>query len=201
MGIKYAVSRKPAVPSGGPAAYSISNSPELRKFSTEIRSVVRELRACYNPMDIARAVADAINAEAGRRPERALDRAAARGLVVREEAKHEEGGNVSADEAARMLGISKTSILERYKKGRVLGWREARQNAVRFPYWQFSVDGMLKGLPEVLAILGHSPHIDDWGKIMFFLNPRQSLHGERPLDALRHGRQAVVEGLAWGDVE
>ena len=127
----------------GAVSYSIANSPEMRNFSTEIRALVRGLRARYNPMDIARAIADAINAEAGRRPERALDRAVARGLVVREEAKHEEGGNVSADEAARMLGISKTSVLERYKKGRILGWREARQNAVRFPYWQFSVDGML----------------------------------------------------------
>ena len=184
----------------GAVSYSIANSPEMRDFSTEIRALVRGLRARYNPMDIARAIADAINAEAGRRPERALDRAVARGLVVREEAKHEEGGNVSADEAARMLGISKTSVLERYKKGRILGWREARQNAVRFPYWQFSVDGMLKGMTEVLAILGEAPHIDDWGRIMFFLNPRQSLDGERPLDALRHGRQTAVERLAWDDV-
>ena len=183
------------------ATYSVASSPELQRFSGEIRSLFRELRARFNPMDIAHAVANAINAEAGRRPERALDRAAARGLVLREEAKSEEGGNVSADEAARMLHISKTSVLERYKKGRVLGWREARQNAVRFPYWQFSVDGMLKGLPEVLAILDQAPHIDDWGRVMFFLNPRQSLQGERPLDALRHGRQSVVEKLAWGDVE
>ncbi len=151
-------------------------------------------------MEIARAVADAIMAEAGPKPERAMDRAAARGLVVREEAKQEEGGNISADEAARILGISKTSILERYKKGRVLGWREARQNAVRFPTWQFSPDGVLKGLAEVLAIL-QSPHMDDWGRVMFFLNPRQSLQGLRPLDALRQGRQKAVEQLAWADVE
>jgi len=185
----------------GSAVYTAGPPPKLRRLSEEIRGVVRELGVYCSPVEVARAVADAINAEAGSRPDRALDRAAARGLILREEAKQQEGGHLSADEAARMLGISKTSVLERYKKGRILGWREPRQNAVRFPYWQFSVDGMLKGLPEILVILGHSTHIDDWGRIMFFLNSRESLRGERPLDALRQGRPREVERLAWSDVE
>jgi hypothetical protein len=36
---------------------------------------------------------------------------------------------------------------------------------------------------------------------MFFLNPRNSLEGKRPLDALSEGNVSLVERLAWGDVE
>jgi hypothetical protein len=89
-------------------------------------------------------------------PNKALDRAMARGLFLRESAKKEEGGSISADEAARRLGISKTSVLKRYKKGQLLGWREAKQKSVRFPVWQFSKDGILTGLSEVLSILSKS---------------------------------------------
>jgi len=134
-------------------------------------------------------------------PNKALDRAMARGLFLRESAKQEEGGSISADEAARRLGISKTSVLKRHKNGQWLGWRETKQKAVRFPVWQFSEDGILTGLSEVLSILSKSPQIDDWGRIMFFLNPRNSLAGKRPLDALSEGNVPLVERLAWGDVE
>lgn len=37
-----------------------------------------------------------------------MDRAAARGLMVRETIKQEEGGHISAEDTARALGISKT---------------------------------------------------------------------------------------------
>jgi len=47
----------------------------------------------------------------------------------------EEGDHISADQAARRLGISKTSILEKFKKRQLLGWRETKQRAVRFPVW------------------------------------------------------------------
>jgi hypothetical protein len=132
---------------------------------------------------------------------KALDRAMARGLFLRESAKQAGGGSISADEAARRLGISKTSVLKRYKKGQLLGWRETKQKAVRFPVWQFSKDGVLTGLSEVVSILSKSPQIDDWGRIMFFLNPRNSFRGKCALDALREGNVSVVERLAWADVE
>ena len=120
---------------------------------------------------------------------------------MREEAKQEEGGHISADQAARMLGISKTSVLEKFKKGQLLGWRETRQKAVRFPIWQFVGGEILRGLPEVLNILSQASQIDDWGRVMFFLNRRNSLRGKRPLDALREGKVPLVKRLAWADVE
>jgi hypothetical protein len=110
-----------------------------------------------------------------------------------------EGGSVSADTAARMLGMSKTSILRRFEKGQLLGWRDIRQNAVRFPVWQFSDHGVLVGLEHILGILRKTP-LSDWGRVSFFLEKRQSLNGLRPLDWLRQGRIDEVERVAWADL-
>ena len=40
-------------------------------------------------------------------PNKALDRAMARGVFLRESAKQEDGGSISAEEAARRFGIPK----------------------------------------------------------------------------------------------
>ncbi len=169
------------------------------RLSEELRPILGKYQQMKNA-EIARAVVHA-RFELMHQPDKALERALARGLFVREAAKQEEGGNISADQAAHRLGISKTSVLERFKKGQLLGWRETRQKAVRFPVWQFAHDEVLTGLPKVLSILSKSSQIDDWGRIMFFLNPRDSLEGKRPLDALREGRIPLVERLAWSEVE
>jgi hypothetical protein len=169
------------------------------RLSQELRPILGKYHEMKND-GIARAVVHARFALMPQ-PDQALERAQARGLLVREAAKLEEGGNISADQAARRLNLSKTSVLEKFKKGQLLGWRETRQKAVRFPVWQFAQNEILAGLPEVLSILSKSSKIDDWGRIMFFLNPRDSLKGKRPLDVLRQGKTPLVERLAWGDVE
>jgi hypothetical protein len=53
-----------------------------------------------------------------------------------------EGGSLSAEEAARELGIPKAAILARYRKGTLIGWNDERQDAARSPVWQFK-DGAL----------------------------------------------------------
>jgi hypothetical protein len=174
---------------------------QKKRLTEDLRPIVVKYRRAFNSIELMELLRDALLAEANDLPNRALDRALARGLSVREAAKQEEGGNISADEAARSLSISKTSVLEKFKKGRLLGWRETRQKAVRFPVWQFVEGEILAGVTEVLAILSKAPQIDDWGRVMFFLNRRNSLGGMRPLDALREGKVAEVERLAWGDVE
>src|ERR1700730_71357 len=171
------------------------------RLTKDLLPIVEKYRKKLDSVELIQALAEAVLAGAKDLPDRAFDRAFARGLSVRESAKREEGGNISAAQAARRLGISKTSILQMFKKGQLLGWRETRQKAVRFPIWQFKEDEVLPGIPEVLSILSKSSQIDDWGRIMFFLNPRNSLSGKRPLDALREGRLPQVERLAWGSVE
>ena len=60
---------------------------------------------------------------------------------------------------------------------------------------------MLNGLEETLEILAQSKNLDDWGKALFFVNPRESLKQQRPLDLLREGKVAQVKALAQSYVE
>jgi hypothetical protein len=127
--------------------------------------------------------------------------ALARGLAVREKMAAAEGGNVSADEAAHLLGITKQSVLNLYHGGKVLAWKTEKQGAFRFPVWQFTEGRRLPGLEEVLVKLSADQALDDWGKIGFFLKSLESLGGKRPLDLLRAGQFAPVLRAAEAYVE
>ena len=75
----------------------------------------------------------------------------------------------------------------------LLAWREERLQAARFPRWQFDEHGRtLGGLTEVLECLNRDPHLDAWGKVLFFLQTRESLDDQRPLDLLRKGKVKEV---------
>jgi hypothetical protein len=146
----------------------------------------------YDPISVAEIVIHAVerNLARSKKPQSALAAAMIRGVAARQTIKEEAGGGISAEDARRFLGnISRQAVLYRFRKGRLLGWREARQNAVRFPVWQFSEQGgMQSGIEEVLEILLSSTAVDEWGAILFFLNRRSSLNDKRPLDALRSGQ-------------
>jgi len=123
-----------------------------------------------------------------------LTLALARGLEARQQLAEAEGGSLSSEEAARLLGISKTAVLKRLEAGRLL--------AARFPRWQFDDRGrVLVGLEEVLAILNQDERLDAWGQILFFLQEKGSFGSRRPLDLLRHGRLKAVCLAAGAYVE
>jgi len=134
-------------------------------------------------------------------PRAGLAIALLRGRMAREELKHEEGGSLSTSQVAEKLGISKTAVLKRYNLRQLVGWKEARQGAVRLPVWQFSDDNVLSGIPEVLAILNKASWMDDWARVLFFLNRRSSLGDLRPLDLLRNGTHKPVLETARAAIE
>lgn len=165
-------------------------------FARSFRPALVKAAETYDPLEIVRMVMAVVSEQlpVDRKPQSRLARAMARGNVAREEMKLQEGGSCSAEEAGVRLGISKVAALKRFQKGQLLGWREAKQNAVRFPVWQFHEDDTLTGLIGVLAALEGAEEIDDWAKILFFLNPLSSLDGKRPLDLLRAGN---VQRVIW----
>jgi hypothetical protein len=172
-----------------------------RKDVSKIETLFRALLSRHSETEVAQLVvlAAARNLAGARKPRSGMAMAMMRGVLAQQGIKEAEGGGVSAEEARPFLGnITRQAVLDRYKKGRLLGWRENRQNAVRFPLWQFTAKGTLPGLEEVLAILRSSPAADDWGAILFFLNKRDSLGGKRPLDALREGDIEAVKRAAHG---
>jgi len=115
--------------------------------------------------------------------------ALARGLAARQQLARAEGGSLSSAEVARLLGISKATVLRRLEAGQMVAWHEGRRQGARFPRWQFDRDGqLLVGLEEVLGILNRGERLDSWGKVLFFLLPQSSFGHKRPLELLREGR-------------
>lgn len=181
----------------------ISELPKKQQaFARTFRPALAKAAENHDPLDVVRMVMAVVGEQlpANRKPQTSLARAMARGNVAREEMKSSEGGSLSAEEAGAKLGISKAATLKRFQKGQLLGWREAKQNAVRFPVWQMEDNDVIPGLPKVLAVLDGTGEIDDWAKIVFFLTPLASMDGKRPLDLLRSGNLQKVVWAAQGIV-
>jgi hypothetical protein len=112
--------------------------------------------------------------------------AIARGELVRNKLAA-ENGSLSADRAAHLLGVSKSTLLRRWRRHCLVGWKRGR--SVRFPVWQFSEGKVLEGVETVLRILNSD---DQWRLMLYFLANRRSLCGRRVLDLLRDGKVAKV---------
>jgi hypothetical protein len=131
-------------------------------------------------------------------PGNRLANAIARGIPARQKLVESEGGSLSAEAAARELGISKAAILKRYHMGRLIAWREERQKAVRFPVWQFQNGRVLDGIEPTLKVLNAGSRLDDFGRMLFFLSRSRFLGGARPLDCLREAKLRKVLHAAEG---
>lgn len=116
---------------------------------------------------------------AGLRTSDPLAPARLRGLAVQRRLLALEGGSVSSQQMAALLGISRQAIDKRRKRGTLIGLDLGRRGYV-YPVWQ--VD--LPGLPEVLARLGG---LSPWGQLGFFLATNAWLDDRSPLAALRAG--------------
>jgi hypothetical protein len=176
--------------------------PGDREIVDEFQAVLENSRKKAGPVKLAHLASIAFSAafpstKKGNR----LANAIARGLSARQQLIAEEGGSLSADEAAKEIGLSKTAILNRYHHGHIIGWREERQNAVRFPVWQFSQHHVIPGIEQTLRVLNQEGRIDDWGRMLFFLQKNRRLNGRRPLDYLRENKIEPVLVAAQGYVE
>jgi hypothetical protein len=110
-----------------------------------------------------------------------------RGDSLRQKLVDAKGGSLSAEDAARALGISKAALLKRYKNGKPIAWRAERQSPVRFPIWQFREHKIVGGIEESLKILNANDLLNDFGIVLFFLAKHRFLGGKRPMDCLREG--------------
>jgi hypothetical protein len=108
----------------------------------------------------------------------------ARGIRARKELELTEGGSLSAEEMANPLGKTRPGIDYLRRKGLIVAWR-TKQGRWRYPTWQLTDQGGL--LPGVVGSLKALNTRSEWEPMIFFLSPRESLGGKRPLDLLRAG--------------
>jgi hypothetical protein len=115
-----------------------------------------------------------------------------RGLRVREQLLHAEGGTWDAAEVADHLHLTRQGVNRRRRTGALVALDVGRLG-YRYPAWQFTRGGTLRGLEDVLHVLrAHDP----WMQLTFMLGPNPRLDGETPLAALRAGRHTEVEAAA-----
>lgn len=119
-----------------------------------------------------------------------------RGEIVREKLATVEGGSISIAQTARQLGVSKTTVLRRWRHHRLIAWKLGR--SVRVPTWQFVGRSTLKGIEEVLQIFKSN---DQWRVMLYFLGNRSALAHRRPLDLLRRGKVTEVVAHAKAHAE
>lgn len=111
-----------------------------------------------------------------------------RGLAVKRRLLDMEGGAISSQQIAALLGISRQAVDKRRRRGTLIGLDLGRRGYV-YPVWQ--VD--LPGLPEVLATL---EELSPWAQAGFFLAPNAWLADRTPLAALRTGEMDAVRSAA-----
>ena len=175
---------------------------DARDFVDALSKALKEKSARLSPTQLVTLAAEAIQKTfTGSSTQDKLAKAMARGLSIREKMAAAEGGTMSAEETARLLRLTKQSILNLYHGGKLLGWKTAKQGAIRFPVWQFADSEKLAGLDEVLSRLNSSGPLDDWAKVGFFLQEHHLLHGKRPLDLLRENKLSPVLKAADAYVE
>lgn len=122
-----------------------------------------------------------------------LKKAKLKGIQKKKDLLEAEGGCLNTQEAVTVLGITRAAVHKRITQGKkdaLLGIL-AGKHGFYIPAWQFSDNGMLDGVSEVLQALREN-EIDPWGQLIFFLTPDMRLAGARPLDELRAGNKALV---------
>ncbi len=106
-----------------------------------------------------------------------------RAVEVKRRLLEAEGGTISAEDAGRLLGMSRQAVDKKRRGGQLLALPVGSRQ--RYPVWQFKDGAMLPGLADVLAALRTS---SAWVQAAFFLSRNTRLGETRPLDLLRQGR-------------
>lgn len=113
-----------------------------------------------------------------------------RGIRAKQRLLQAEGGVVSGQEFADLVGVSRQAIDKRRRNGTLIGLALGKRGYV-YPVWQAEVG--LGGLKPVFAELSE---YGPWTQAVFMLTPNSWLGGETPLDLLRQGDTEAVTAAA-----
>lgn len=99
---------------------------------------------------------------------------------------------MSAEEAGRLLGISRQAVDKRRRGGALLAFRE--ESDWRYPACQFDETEVVAGIANVIRAYASA---EPWVALDFLLAPGSALGGRSALDALKKSgdRDAVLRLL------
>jgi nucleoid DNA-binding protein len=107
-----------------------------------------------------------------------------RGKKICENDLKATGGSYTLEDVETLLGISRQAIDKKVRDDALLAVPGPHRRR-RYPVVQFTADGILPGLREVLKSL---PSANGWFRLNFLVNPDSHLGGRRPIDFLKEGR-------------
>lgn len=100
---------------------------------------------------------------------------------------------LSADNLAKVLGVSRMTVNTKRQNGQILGLTGAKRG-YRFPLWQIDGDGKPYSLlPELHELLG-----GPWAVYRFLVQPHGALEGMTGREALERGKDKAVLDAAEG---
>ena len=121
-----------------------------------------------------------------------LAAAKARGEQAKRDLLAAQGDMLRAPEVAKRLSLDLGEVEKRRRSGLLIALPDA-QGRHSFPAWQFTIDGLLPGLIEVLSDIGvDSP----WSQAAFFFSGDIRLDWHTPLTVLLRGEIDAVRRAA-----
>jgi nucleoid DNA-binding protein len=126
----------------------------------------------------------------------ARGRALLRGREICESDLRDSGGAFTLQNVEKLLGISRQAIDRKVRDDALLAV-PGPHNHRRYPVVQFTGDGIVPGLEDVLKSL---PSANGWFRLNFLIRPDARLGGRRPIDLLRESKidPVVVAAKAVG---
>ncbi|TAX48409.1 DNA-binding protein (plasmid) [Rhizobium leguminosarum] len=116
--------------------------------------------------------------------------ALARNVEHRQNLIERAGGTMSAEDAGRILGISRQAVDKRRRAGTLLAVREGSD--WRYPLCQLDQGEVIEGISDVVRGFAAA---GPWIALDFLLAPDTVLGGRTPLQALRDGDREAVRRL------
>jgi len=117
-----------------------------------------------------------------------------RGKEISEKDLKESGGSFTLEHVETLLGISRQAIDKKVQDDALLTI-PGPHGRRRYPVVQFTDDGTVPGLKDVLKSL---PSTNGWFRLNFLVTPDAHLHGRRPVDVLKEGNIEPVVMAAKG---
>jgi nucleoid DNA-binding protein len=107
-----------------------------------------------------------------------------RGKEISESDLKESGGSFTLQHVESLLGISRQAIDKKVQDDALVAV-PGPHGRRRYPVVQFTQDGTLPGLQDVLKSL---PSANGWFRLNFLITPDAHLGGQRPIDLLKEGK-------------
>ena len=119
-------------------------------------------------------------------------RALLRGIEIARKDLQESGGAFDLGQVTELLGISRQAVDKKVKDDALLAV-PGPNGQRRYPVVQFTEDGIVPGLKQVLSAL---PSGSGWFRLNFLVNRDPRLDGRRPIDLLKAAQVDLVVAAA-----